>query len=57
MDDIACENLKPISYLIEAVKSLDQLRSEFKSQKQLEDEFLNVLKSAQFGITKVYSCS
>jgi hypothetical protein len=57
MDEIACENLKPISYLIEAVKSLDQLRSELKSQKQLEDEFLNVLKSAQFGITKVYSCS
>ena len=57
MDEIACENLKPISYFIEAVKSLDQLRSEFKSQKQLEDEFLNVLKSAQFGITKVYSCS
>ena len=31
MDEIVENNLKPISYLIEAVKSLDQLRSEFKS--------------------------
>ena len=49
--------LSPFSYLIEACKALDSLKSQIRDQNEIENEFLKIIKSMKHGIDKVFSCS
>ena len=51
------EELSPLVYLVEACKSLEQVKQSIKPLAEIENEFMSLVKSSKLGLDKVFSCS